>query len=175
MCLWTPRCSSSALSVTRTDERTTQRNGYRERNWQTRVGDAVPRSPRNPQRLILPSFRAASSALSVTPLLAVIQHALRSRASAARKGWMIWSRRLAWSGIDPEHNCARDLAGRARQRRERLPQPATRRRSFRMSGRRALYLKCAVWIVSVAVVIAIGVKESGERRILIWTSASERV
>ncbi len=43
----------------RTDERTTQRNGYRERNWQTRRCRAP--DPETPQRLILSLVSRAAS------------------------------------------------------------------------------------------------------------------
>jgi transposase-like protein len=40
----------------RSEERATHRNGYRERNWETRVGDVALRIPKLRRGLYYPSF-----------------------------------------------------------------------------------------------------------------------
>ena len=81
----------------RTDERTTQRNGYRERNWQTRVGDVALQIPKLRNGSYFPSFleprRRAERAL-----LAVIQHAYVEGVSTRKVDDLVQA--LGLSGID---------------------------------------------------------------------------
>ena len=146
----------------RTDERTTQRNGYRERNWQTRVGDVALQIPKLRNGSYFPSFleprRRAERAL-----LAVIQHAYVEGVSTRKVDDLVQA--LGLSGIDKStvSRICQELDSAVSAFRNR-PLDAV----FPYVWFDALYLKVRQnhRIVSMAVVIAIGVKESGERCIL---------
>lgn len=166
----------------RSDERTTQRNGYRERNWQTRVGDVALEIPKLRNGAYFPSFlelrRRAERAL-----LAVIQQAYVEGVSTRKVDDLIQA--LGLSGID------KSAVSRICQA---LDSAVSAFRNRPLDGVYpyvwfdALYLKVRQnhRIVSMAVVIAIGVKASGERCILdldigaseegaFWTSLVRRL
>jgi putative transposase len=146
----------------RTEERTTQRNGYRERTWQTRVGEIDLTIPKLRDGSYFPSFleprRRAERAL-----LAVIQQAYIEGVSTRKVDDLVQA--LGLSGID------KSTVSRICQE---LDTAVTAFRTRPLDGVYpyvwfdALYLKVRQnhRIVSMAVVIAIGVKESGERTIL---------
>jgi putative transposase len=146
----------------RSEERTTQRNGYREREWQTRVGEIDLKIPKLRDRSYFPSFleprRRAERAL-----LAVIQQAYIEGVSTRKVDDLVQA--LGLSGID------KSSVSRICQELD------TAVHAFRTRPLDGVYPY--VWfdalyrkvrqnhpIVSMAVVLAIGVKESGERSIL---------
>jgi transposase-like protein len=146
----------------RTDERTTYRNGYREREWQTRVGDIPLQIPKLRSGSYFPSFleprRRAERAL-----VAVIQQAYVEGVSTRKVDDLVQA--MGLSGID------KSTVSRICQE---LDTAVSAFRTRALSGAfpyvwfDALYLKVRQnhRIVSMAVVIAIGVRESGERTIL---------
>lgn len=146
----------------RSEERTTQRNGYREREWQTRVGEIDLKIPKLRTGSYFPGFleprRRAERAL-----LAVIQQAYIEGVSTRKVDDLIQA--LGLSGID------KSAVSRICQE---LDTAVTAFRTRPLDGVYpyvwfdALYLKVRQnhRIVSMAVVIAIGVKETGERTIL---------
>jgi len=146
----------------RGEERQTHRNGYRERVWETRVGDIGLRIPKVRQGSYFPSFleprRRAERAL-----LAVIQAAYVEGVSTRRVDDLVQA--LGLGGVDKSKV--------SRICRE-LDEAVTAFRNRRLEGDYpylwldALYLKVRQnhRIVSMAVVIAIGVRETGERELL---------
>jgi putative transposase len=146
----------------RTPERVTQRNGYRERTWQTRVGDIELQIPKLREGSYFPSFleprRRAERAL-----VAVIQQAYIEGVSTRKIDDLVQA--MGLSGIDKSavsRMCSElDAAVSAFRTR---PLDGV----YPYIWLDALYLKVRQnhRIVSMAVVIAIGVRESGERSIL---------
>lgn len=146
----------------RTPDRVTQRNGYRERTWQTRVGDVELQIPKLREGSYFPSFleprRRAERAL-----LAVIQQAYIEGVSTRKVDDLVQA--LGLTGIDKSAVSRITSA---------LDEAVTAFRQRRLDGvypyvwLDALYLKVRQnhRIVSIAVVIAIGVRETGERTIL---------
>lgn len=146
----------------RTDERTTYRNGYRDRSWQTRVGDISLKIPKLRDGTYFPSFleprRRAERAL-----LAVIQQAYIEGVSTRKVDDLVQA--LGLSGIDRSSvsRICRELDEAVTTFRQRPLDGA-----YPYVWLEALYVKVRQnhRIVSRAVVIAIGVRESGERSIL---------
>jgi putative transposase len=146
----------------RTEERTTYRNGYRERDWQTRVGDVPLKIPKLREGSYFPSLleprRQAEQAL-----LSVIQQAYIQGVSTRRVDELV--KALGLTGIDKSavSRISQQLDKTVRQFRERKLEG-----TYPYIWLDALYLKVRQnhRIVSQAVVIAIGVKETGEREIL---------
>lgn len=146
----------------RTEERTTYRNGYRYRAWQTRVGEIPLKIPKLREGSYFPSLleprRQAEQAL-----LAVIQQAYIQGVSTRRVDELV--KALGLTGIDKSavSRISQHLDEVVRQFRERKLEAA-----YPYVWLDALYLKVRQnhRIVSQAVVIAIGVKETGERGIL---------
>ena len=146
----------------RTEERTTYRNGYRDRDWQTRVGDGPLKIPRLRESSYFPSLleprRQAEQAL-----LSVIQQAYIQGVSTRRVDELL--KALGLTGIDKSavSRISQQLDEAVRQFRERKLEG-----TYPYIWLDALYLKVRQnhRIVSQAVVIAIGAKETGEREIL---------
>lgn len=146
----------------RTEERTTYRNGYRDRDWQTRVGDVPLKIPKLREGSYFPSLleprRQAEQAL-----LSVIQQAYIQGVSTRRVDELL--KALGLTGIDKSavSRISQQLDEAVRQFRERKLEG-----TYPYIWLDALYLKVRQnhRIVSQAVVIAIGVKETGEREIL---------
>jgi len=147
---------------TRTDQRTTYRNGYRDRAWNTRVGEISLKIPKLREGSYFPSLleprRRAEQAL-----LAVIQEASIQGVSTRRVDELVKAQGL--TGIDKSavSRISQQLDEVVRQFRERKLEA-----TYPYLWLDALYLKVRQnhRIVSQAVVIAIGVKETGEREIL---------
>jgi transposase-like protein len=143
-------------------ERKTYRNGYRERPWQTRVGDISLRVPKVREGSYFPSFleprRRPEQAL-----LAVVQQAYIEGVSTRKVDDLVQS--LGLSGMD------KSAVSRICKQ---LDEVVTAFRSRPLEGEYpylwldALYLKVRMnsRVVSQAVVIATGVRQSGEREIL---------
>jgi putative transposase len=146
----------------RSDTRQTYRNGYRERNWQTRVGDVALNIPKLREGSYFPAFleprRRAEKAL-----LAVIQTAYVEGVSTRRVDDLVQA--MGLSGIDKSavSRICKELDGIVHSFRNR-PLDG----NYPYVWLDAVYLKVRQnhRIVSMAVVVAIGVKESGERAIL---------
>lgn len=146
----------------RSAKRTTQRNGYRERTWETRVGEIDLHIPKLRQGSYYPSLleprRRAEQAL-----LAVIQQAYIEGMSVRRVDDLL--KALGLTGIDKSavSRICQQLDGVVEQFRHRPLQA-----SYPYLWLDALYLKVRQnhRIVSAAVVIAIGVKDSGEREVV---------
>ena len=146
----------------RSEERQAYRNGYRERLWETRVGEIPLRIPKLRSGNFFPSFleprRRAERAL-----LAVIQTAYVEGVSTRKVDDLV--RALGLTGIDKSRvsRTCKELDEAVRAFRNR---PLEGEHPFLWLD--ALYVKVRQnhRIVSMAVVIAIGVRETGEREIL---------
>ena len=156
----------------RTDERQTHRNGYRDRTWETRVGEIPLQVPKLRQGTYFPSFleprRRAERAL-----LAVVQAAYVEGVSTRKVDNLVQA--LGLTGIDKSK-----VSRVCKELDEAVS--AFRRRPLEMTypylWLDALYVKVRQnhRIVSMAVVIAIGVRQTGEREILdVEVGASEDV
>jgi transposase-like protein len=160
-----------AAKYQRTAERTTHRNGYREpRDWDTRVGTVELAIPKLRQGSYFPSFieprRRAEKAL-----LAVVQQAYIEGVSTRKVDDL-----LQGLGLD---RLDKSLVSRTCKELDTLVEEFRNRPledSYPYIWFDAIYLKVRQnhRIVSLAAVIAIGVCETGERRVLgLATGASE--
>jgi putative transposase len=146
----------------RSGERQTYRNGFREGSWETRVGEIPLRIPKLRSGSYYPSFleprRRAERAL-----LAVIQTAYVEGVSTRKVDELVQA--LGLTGIDKSKvsRICRELDTAVSAFRERHLEQA-----YPYVWLDALYVKAREnhRIVSQAVVIAIGVRETGEREIL---------
>ena len=146
----------------RTSERTGQRNGYRDRTWDTRVGSIPLRVPRVRDSSYFPTLLEPRTRAE-RALVAVIQEAYVQGVSTRRVDALVQA--LGMSGISKSQvsRLCQELDGvidRFRARRLDGPYPylwldATFVKA-RQDGR----------VVTVAVVIAVGVRASGEREVL---------
>lgn len=146
----------------RSEQRSTYRNGYRDRLWQTRVGEIPLRIPKLRAGTYFPSLleprRRAEQAL-----LAVIQEAYIQGVSTRRVDELL--KALGLTGID------KSAVSRVSQHLDEIVHHFRERKleaTHPYLWLDALYLKVRQnhRIVSQAVVIAIGVKETGEREIV---------
>jgi putative transposase len=146
----------------RSPERTTYRNGYRPRSWETRVGELGLRIPKVRQGTYFPSFleprRPAEQAL-----LAVVQTAYVKGVSTRKVDDLLSA--LGLTGIDKSKvsRICRELDEQVTAFRNRPLEHA-----YPYVWLDALYLKVRQdhRIVNRALVVAIGVRESGEREVL---------
>ena len=146
----------------RNENRQTQRNGYRDRTWETRVGEIPLRIPKLRQGAYYPSFleprRRAERAL-----MAVIQSAYVEGVSTRKVDDLVQA--LGLSGVDKSKvsRICRELDEAVAAFRNR-----SLTKEYPYIWLDALYLKVRQnhRIVNMAVVIAIGVRETGEREIL---------
>jgi len=143
-------------------ERVTQRNGYRERSWETRVGEIPLRIPKLRQGVYYPDFLEPRRRTEQA-LVAVIQEAYIAGVSTRKVDDLV--QRLGLSGVDKSKvsRLCHDLDEVVTGFRNR-----TLEVSYPYLWLDALYVKVRQnhRIVSMAVVIAIGVRETGEREIL---------
>ena len=150
----------------RKTERKTQRNGYRERGWDTRVGEIALQIPKLRQGSYFPSLleprRRAERAL-----LSVVQSAYVEGVSTRKMEEVVQA--LGLQGMDKSQvsRMCRELDGMVKEFRERAL-AIEGEGSYPYMWLDALYLKVRHnhRIVSRAVVIAIGVRETGEREVL---------
>jgi putative transposase len=149
----------------RSDARQTYRNGYRERNWQTRVGDVALNIPKLREGSYFPGFleprRRAEKAL-----LEVIQTAYVEGVSTRRVDELVQA--MGLSGIDKSavSRICKELDAIVHSFRNRPLDGKDGKYPYVWLD--AVYVKVRQnhRIVSMALVVAIGVKESGERAIL---------
>jgi putative transposase len=149
----------------RTAERSGQRNGYRSREWDTRVGSIGPRVPRVPRvrdssyfpTLLEPRTRAERA------LVAVIQEAYIQGVSTRRVDALVQA--LGMSGISKSQvsRLCQELDGVVTAFRAR-PLDG----SYPYLWLDATFVKARQdgKVVSMAVVIAVGVRQSGEREVV---------
>ena len=146
----------------RTSERSNYRNGYRDRTWQTRVGEVELAIPKLRKGSYFPSLleprRPAEKAL-----LAVVQEAYLKGVSTRKVDALL--KALGLTGIDKSRvsRICKELDQSVEQFRQRPLQE-----SYPYVWLDALYLKVRQnhRIVSLAMVIAIGVDQTGERHLL---------
>ncbi len=146
----------------RTPARRNYRNGYRERTWETRVGEVELAIPKLRRGSYFPSLleprRPAEKAL-----LAVVQAAYLKGVSTRKVDALV--KALGLSGIDKSKvsRICKELDQAVEQFRHRELQE-----SYPYLWLDALYLKVRQnhRIVSLALVIAVGVDEAGERHLL---------
>ena len=146
----------------RTSARQTQRNGYRERSWATRAGDIPLRIPKLRQGSYFPSLleprRQAEQAL-----LAVVQQAYIEGVSTRKVDDLLQA--LGLTGMDKSQvsRICKELTEVVEGFRNRQLEG-----SYPYVWLDALYVKVRVnhRIVNQAVVMAIGVRETGERALL---------
>jgi len=151
-----------AAKHARTSERQTQRNGYRERSWATRAGDIPLRIPKLRQGSYFPSLleprRQAEQAL-----LAVVQQAYIEGVSTRKVDDLLQA--LGLTGMDKSQvsRICKELTEVVEGFRNRQLEG-----SYPYVWLDALYVKVRVnhRIVNQAVVMAIGVRETGERALL---------
>lgn len=146
----------------RNPERRTQRNGYRERLWETRVGEIPLRVPKLRSGSYFPSLLEPRRR-SEKALLAVVQQAYIKGVSTRKVDALLQA--LGLTGIDKSKvsRICKELDGVVAAFRDRPLNDA-----YPYLWLDALYLKVRQngRIVNLAVVIAIGVRTSGERDIL---------
>jgi putative transposase len=146
----------------RTPERKTQRNGYRDRAWDTRVGEVDLRIPKLRKGSFFPSWleprRRAEQAL-----LAVVQSAYVQGVSTRKVDDLLQS--LGLTGIDKSKvsRICKELDRMVSAFRERELEG-----TYPYVWLDAQYVKVRVnhRIANMALIIAIGVQESGEREVL---------
>jgi transposase-like protein len=146
----------------RSDERSSYRNGYRERLWQTRVGDVALQIPKVRDGSYFPTFleprRRPEQAL-----LAVVQQAYIEGVSTRKVDDLVQS--LGLSGMD------KSAVSRICKQLDEVVEAFRNRpldSAYPYVWLDALYLKVRVngRVVSQALVIATGVRRSGERDVL---------
>jgi len=146
----------------RSPERTTQRNGYRPRNWTTRVGDVPLAIPKLREGTYYPSFldprRPAEKAL-----LAVVQQAYLDGVSTRKVDDLLAAMGVTAFDKSRVSRACKELDELVTAFRERPLDAA-----YPYLWLDALYVKVRQnhRIVSRALVIAMGVRETGEREVI---------
>ena len=168
--IWKSRSRSGRRSTSPTAERTTQRNGIRERAWETRVGRIELQIPKLRHGSYFPSLLEPRRRVEQA-LLNVVQQAYIEGVSTRRVDDLVQA--LGLQGIDKSlvSRACKELDGVVTEFRNR---PLTQRYPYVWLD--ALYLKVRQnrRIVSLAAVIAIGVWETGERHVRAWRWAPAR-
>lgn len=146
----------------RSEERAAYRNGYRERNWETRLGDVRLRIPKLRQGTYYPSFLEPRKPAE-RALIAVIQTAYIQGVSTRKVDDLVQA--FGLGGIDKSKvsRICRELDEAVTVFRNRPLEVG-----YPYVWLDALYLKVRQnhRIVNMAVVVAIGVRETGEREVL---------
>jgi putative transposase len=146
----------------RREERATHRNGYRERTWETRLGDVRLRIPKLRRGTYYPSFLEPRKPAE-RALVAVIQTAYIQGVSTRKVDDLVQA--FGLSGVDKSKvsRMCRELDEAVSAFRNRPLEVA-----YPYLWLDALYLKVRQnhRIVNMAVVVAVGVRETGEREVL---------
>jgi putative transposase len=146
----------------RTPERKNHRNGYRARTWETRVGDVELKIPKLRKGTYFPSLLEPRKPAEKA-LLAVVQQAYLKGVSTRKVDALV--KELGLTGIDKSKvsRICKELDDMVDQFRNRPLQE-----SYPYMWLDALYVKVVQnhRVVSLALVIAVGVDESGERHLL---------
>jgi putative transposase len=146
----------------RTSERKNHRNGYRTRTWETRVGEVELKIPKLRKGSYFPSLLEPRKPAEKA-LLAVIQQAYLKGVSTRKVDALV--KALGLTGIDKSKvsRICQELDDMVDQFRNRPLQE-----SYPYVWLDALYVKVVQnhRVVSLALVIAVGVDESGERHLL---------
>ena len=146
----------------RTPERKSQRNGYREREWRTRVGEIPLRIPKVREGTYFPSLLEPRR-MEERALLAVVQSAYVEGVSTRKVDKLLQS--LGLTGIDKSKvsRICKELDEIVKDFRER---PLEAKYPYLWLDATYLKVRQNHRIVSMAEVIAIGVRETGEREVL---------
>ena len=146
----------------RTPERKNRRNGYREREWHTRVGEIPLRIPKVREGSYFPSLLEPRR-LEERALLAVVQSAYVEGVSTRKVDKLLQS--LGLTGIDKSKvsRICRELDKVVKSFKER---PLEAKYPYLWLDATYLKVRQNHRIVSMAEVIAIGVSETGEREVL---------
>ena len=146
----------------RTPERKNRRNGYREREWHTRVGEIPLRIPKVRAGTYFPSLLEPRR-LEERALLAVVQSAYVEGVSTRKVDKLLQS--LGLTGIDKSKvsRICKELDEVVKSFKER---PLEAKYPYLWLDATYLKVRQNHRIVSMAVVIAIGVRETGEREVL---------
>lgn len=146
----------------RTEKRSNYRNGYRQRSWETRVGEIELAIPKLRQGSYYPSLLEPRR-LAEKALLAVVQEAYLKGVSTRKVDDLL--KALGLTGIDKSKvsRICKELDQSVEQFRQRQLQE-----SYPYVWLDALYLKVRQnhRVVSLAMVVAVGVDEEGERHLL---------
>lgn len=146
----------------RTAERTGQRNGYRERTWDTRVGSLALRVPRVRDGSFYPSLLEPRKRAE-RALVAVVQEAYVQGISTRRVDELVQALGLAGISKSQVSRLCQELDAeveRFRTRRLEEPHP------YVWLDATFVKVRAGGRVVSQAVVIAIGVNASGQREVL---------
>src|SRR5215211_4023322 len=159
-----------AVHGERSPERVNQRNGYRERDWQTRVGTVELRIPKLRQGTYFPAFleprRTAEKALT-----AVIQEAYVQGISTRSVDDLVKAPPPAAAGVSFGDRLCAEIDERVNAF---LSRPIEGAWPYLWIDATYLKSRQAGRIVSVAVIIAVGVNTDGRREVLgVATGASE--
>ena len=146
----------------RTPERKNQRNGYREREWHTRVGEILLRVPKVREGTYFPSLLEPRRR-EERALLAVVQSAYVEGVSTRKVDKLLQS--LGLTGIDKSKvsRICKELDEVVKSFKER---PLEAKYPYLWLDATYLKVRQNHRIVSMADVIAIGVRETGEREVL---------
>ncbi len=146
----------------RTPERVTHRNGYRERAWETRVGTINLRIPKLRQGSYFPSLleprRRAEKAL-----VAVIQEAYILGVSTRKVDELVQA--LGMTGLS-KSEVSRVCAELDEMVQEFRNRPLTGRYPYLWLDAKYIKVREGGRVLSMALVVAVGVKETGEREVL---------
>ena len=146
----------------RSEERSGQRNGYRERQWDTRVGSIPLRVPRVRDGSYFPTLLEPRTRAE-RALVAVIQEAYVQGVSTRRVDALVQALGMAGISTSQVSRLCQELDGvveRFRSRRLDGPYPSLWLDATFVKARQDGK------VVSMAVVIAVGVRQSGEREVL---------
>ena len=147
----------------RSPERTGQRNGYRERPWDTRVGSIPLRVPRVREGSYVPSLLEPRRRVEQA-LLAVVQEAYIKGVSVRKVDDLLQTLGLVGMSKSEVSRICADLDAQVQRFRER----ALDGTAYPYVWLDATFVKAREdgRVVSQAVVIAVGVRQSGEREVL---------
>jgi putative transposase len=146
----------------RTPARVTQRNGYRDRSWHTRVGTVELAIPKLRQGSYFPSFLEPRR-LSEQALVSVVQEAYVNGVSTRKVDRLVEALGLAGISKDAVSRLCSGLDDHVRAFRER---PLEGRYPYLWLDARVEKVKDGGRVVRKALVIAYGVHESGIREVI---------